>query len=210
MITKKFCNKKVVKKCILLDNEILVFIFENNNCIYFLCNNNKKDNPYEIICYKTASIIRDIIPLKENKYILLNSLNNLEIYNFKEKPIYLTDKENEEFKNINYVIVDKFDSNNFFIIENNNFQMKIKYCNKDIFDNYNIHLIFSDCKNFNLQYLFEDINEDIIDSEIKDEDKKLLKKLFVESDNQSKQTLLIKANNSLLNIIDNKIKNYII
>ena len=101
----------------------------------------------------------------------------IKIWKTEDNKISQISKENEEFKNINYVFVDLFERNNFFIIKNNNDKLEMKYCYKNS-RNYDFHLICIYKNNLNLEYLFDDINELIINSEIKDEDKKLLNNLL--------------------------------
>ena len=215
VITKKFCNKKTIKKCILIDNKKIVFIFENDKVIYSFYENNSLDNykEYEIIKVRKDDIIEDIYPLKDNKFIVLYHINKVEILKIENKKFcsYPRINETEEFSNINYVFIDEYNRNNYFLIENNKNQLKIKYCcltdtsfNKE-FDFYLI-LLYNNM--LNLKYLFNDIIGVISNSEIRDEDKKLLKKIFIGHDNYDnnlKSIILFKANEKLLNIIDERI-----
>ena len=212
IITKKFCNKNAVKKCISIDNEKIVFIFENSQHIYYLYKNDYPENcyGYEIIKTKTDDIIKDIYPLKDNKFLVLYHLNKVNIWKIEKKMLYMISKnENDELTNINNVFIDEFDRNNFFLIQSNENLLKIKYYYKnDSFPSRpsDFHIIFIYNGNLNLKYIFDDIIEVIIFSDLRDEDKTLLTKLIFESNKNLNMENLYKLDENLLNFIDEKIQ----
>ena len=208
LITKKFCNKKKVKKCIIIDNDKIVFIFEDDNFIHYLYNmepdqsNMINSNQYKHIKYSTSNIIKDIIPLKESKFILLNILKQAKVLQLKGGDINIIYEDKEEFKNIDYFLVDKFDENNFFSIQNYDNKLMIKYC---LLKSYNCesNLISFFC---NSKFLLVDIGEEIVNSKIREEDKKLLINLFSFSQFNDNLSDLLHADDKLKQLIDERIK----
>ena len=148
------------------------------------------------------SFINDIYHLKENNFISTNDNKQLVIWTINEKNnmIYFY----SQIKNFNFISIDKFNENNFFIIENNIEQFIIRYFE---FKNKLISLLFLEKKNYPLKYIFEDINKIIEneENEIEEKDKEMLnfffKKFNCEDENENN---LFEINRKFLDEIDNK------
>ena len=79
--TTKYCNEQI-KKCVVLNENIIMFIFEGNwnNSIYFTYKYNN-NSEYKIMNIHWNNYIRDIYYLNDNKYIFIDISNNLKICN---------------------------------------------------------------------------------------------------------------------------------
>ena len=200
MITKKFCGFSKVKKCIFLDEDKIMFIFENdyNNIFYLL----RYKDEGEIYKYKIVNLIIpsekviDIFPLKNNKFCTLREDNTLKIWEIKnEKEL----KFEQAYENVNYFIPDLEIKNWFFIVENTEELINI---------NFKEYRLYFHNKKYNIQYLIDDINEIINNSEIDEDDKLKFKKIFKIVDNKVNiKDLLLSFENDLIEIMQNKIKN---
>ena len=196
-IIKKFCNK-IVKKAIFVDEKKFIFIFDNDQYVYYLYNNNENGI---IRTQLSEGSIRDIQPLKHNKFISIDNYNVLKIWEINNETINLI----KNFNNVNFAVVDLFDNDNFFLIRHDNLKLNIEYYN---YNNKRIHsLFFLNDNHFSIESLFEEINEMINDSIIEDKDKEELKKIFTPTKKDGiKSRLLTRINNDLLKIIDDKYK----
>ena len=197
-IIKKFCNK-IFKKAIFVGEKKIILIFDNLNYMYYLYNNY---NQYKLLKFKSLEcIIKDIYPLKDNKFISIDINNNLAIWEI--NGIYM-DKI-KEFNNINFVVLDLLEKNNFFMIKKNNLELNIEYYNdssKKISP-----ILYMNEKRFSFKYLLEDIIEVIYNNNymIESYDIDELKEIFLElEDKRTTSDLLIKVNNNLLKFIEEK------
>lgn len=215
-ITSKYCYNKI-KKCVILDNKIILFSFdeerEKHICISFKNKNN--ENRMTRMFYD--DFIKDIYPLNENKYIYIDKSNNVCICNIKVNDDKLESSTFLTFKNIQFIISDVFNKESFFAIENLEKFFILKYYIKDsiknnqkIYENSlenknDMHLILKENKNFN-KTLFEDINKMIEDSKINSQEKADLNLIFkCENEKNINIQKLINLNDRFLNFI--KIKN---
>ena len=199
-ITKKFCGTDKVKKCIFLDKNKIIFIFNNDdqNIYYLFKDEDSKFNKYEMKKLKLTSFyLKDLIPLEDNKFISLSYGNDLSLYKISNNNNISKEKE---IKNANHVIIDVFNKNNFFIVENSHINLKIKY-----YDNNNNkdYLLYIKNKKNEIKYIYENINEIINLSNIKESDKENLKHIFTNTESDSIYTdTLYEQDNALLKYID--------
>jgi len=103
IITKKFCNKKEVKRCIFIGNKNILFLLNNDNNIYYIYND-LNINMHKMISYKATEFkIIDIYYLNDN--IIIHDLNKnliiLKIYNNNFKKI-------KTINNATYVAANNF------------------------------------------------------------------------------------------------------
>ena len=195
-ITKKFCQKSIIKKCIILNENIIGLIFNDNNFIYFLDKENKIN--YEIIKKKyNCKYIIDIYALNSKELLLIDENNIPQIYNVnKDKISYITTKYKE--KNFNFIIPNLINKHYFFMVSNNEEFFSMYY----YINNKNIPMIYKENKDYNIKCLFENIYKIISDYKLNSEDENKLKKIF---NNQNKLDIenLLKLDYDLLKIIDN-------
>ena len=201
-ITEKCCDKKI-KKCIIINNNIIAYIFENKYKNISFAYKLTDDSPYNLFNIYFDNFIKDIYRLSEDKIIYLDYLNNLTIDEIYVKDNILNANKIKSFQNIDYALIDLFD-NKFFMIENkDNLYFNIIYCSDNNYENTN--LISKQNLKFNVKYIFEDIIEIIDNSNINNEDKSNLKSIFVyNGENDEKLEKLINSNNNLLNFFNNK------
>jgi len=124
-ITQKFCNNDKIKKVIFIDDQKIIFIFEKNPNLYYL--DGKKNNEFEIIKKLNSdyddSFVRDIFPLKNDKFLSINENNILIVWRINHNNIGSLNF----IKEVNFIAFDLFNKDNFFIIENKNEYFRIKY-----------------------------------------------------------------------------------
>ena len=206
-ITEKYCNKKI-KKCIMINNNIIAYIFENSlkniSFVYKL----KEVSSYLKKDIFFDNFIKDIYPLNRHNFFLLDHLNNLDIVEIKLENNSFGAIIIKSFKNINYILSDKYNNNNFFMMHNDESFFNIGYCSDDSCYE-NINLISKENKKFIIKNIFNDINT-IIDNSIIDKgDKELLKGIFTymgkDDENLEK---LNKVNNNILKFFDRKNKDF--
>ena len=217
-LTSKFCYSKI-KKCLILNEKIILFMFEKESeehiCFVYKTNNNE----YRLTRMFYDDFIKDIYPLNDNKYIYIKKSNDISISDVELKDNSLESSTLLSFKNIKFIILDIFNKDNFFAIENSEkgkfFILKyyIKDGNKNTNKNYenslenknNMYLILKENKKFN-NTLFEDITKMIEDSKINYQEKADLNLIFkCDDENHENIQRLINLNDKFLNFI--KIKN---
>ena len=196
IITQKFCNYNKIKKFIFFDEKIYVFIFYKNKYIFYI-NQNINNNINKI--ESNNEITKDIYRLPDKKFISINEKGGLIIWylggNNKITAVL-------EIVNVNYVVIDLFNQNNFFIIENNY---------KDIFninyyDNSHIYFLLKEKKNYDIKNIIEDIGEILATSDfsIEEKDKKFLLNLIWNYNINDKKSIIYEIDNKLLSEVDNK------
>jgi len=203
-ITQKFCNNDKIKKVIFIDEQKIIFIFEKNPNLYYL--DGKKNNEFEIIKKLNSdyddSFVRDIFPLKNDKFLSINENNILITWRINHNNIGSLNFNKE----VNFIAFDLFNKDNFFIIENKNEYFRIKYYD---FNKHLVSLLFLKKNIFTQKYIFEDINN-LIDNckyQIMEENKKMLKNLFknlLSKDKEENKNILFELKNKLLEEIDKK------
>ena len=200
-ITKKFCSKNIIKKCVIIHNNLIVFIFSNDNHIYYLCDKKIIEK------HSFSNIIKDIYPLNLQQLLVILADNQTQIYNIENtKSEYLLTKLKKKI-NSNFIIPNLLDNNNVFIISNNKKIFSIYYYYKNNNNDRNISLIYKENKNYNINCIFDKIIEIITNSKINLEEENKLKNLFIERNNININKL-ITIDDNLLNINDNLIMNF--
>ena len=200
-ITQEFCNNGNIKKIIFVDTKI-IFIFDKNQYLYYLYE--KKNIEYEIIKILNSndSFVRDIYPLKKDKFLSINE-NNIII-------LWKINKDNINslgiIKQSNFITLDLFNKDNAFIIEKNNNDFRIKYYE---FNKHLILLLFIKKKIYAQKNIFEDINYLVDNYEYQNmmENKEMLKNLIknlLSKNEEENKNILLELNNKLLEEIDNK------
>ena len=201
-ITQKFCKNDKIKKIIFIDDQKIIYIFEKSQYLYYLYE--KKNNEYEIIkkLNSNDSFVRDIYPLKNDKFLSINENNILILWKINEKNI----DSLLLIKQSNFIAFDLFNKDNFFIIKEKNDDFRIKYydSNKHL-----ISLLFIKNYKYIKKYILEDINYlvDNCEYQIMKENKDMLKNLFknLQSKNEEEnKNILFEIDNKLLEEIDNK------
>ena len=204
-ITKKFCDKKIIKNCIFLNQDEIIFFFKDDHFLYHIKTiknliENEKNNKFYIKKSDNSDNIKDIYPLTNNRFISFDNKKILKLWEINERKI--TSKI--MIDNFSYAIQDKFDLNNFFVIYNYESYNVVNYY---IYNTNEFYLLYCSNKNFLIESLYETINENINKSEIDDEDKKLLLNLFkVDKNIKNKMPIILDNDNLLLKIIDEKYK----
>jgi len=199
-VTQKFCNNDKIKKIIFIDDQKIIFIFYNNQNLYYLYE--KKDNEYEIIkkLNSNSSFVRDIYPLKNDKFLSTHEKNEIILWKINEDNIASIGL----IKGVYFITFDLFNKDNCFLIEKKNDNFRIKYYNL------NKHLVSTLLIKNNIyskEYIFKDINY-IIDNykyHIMEESKNMLNNLIknLQSRNEEKnKNLIFELNNKLLEEID--------
>ena len=202
-----------VKKCVFINENVTAFCFKKEQYIYFMYKNNK--NEIQRIRMFYDNFIKNIFPLKDNNYLYLDENNKLTISTIKIDDESLTSSSIESFKDINFVVSDVFDKNNFFVISNSDESsfFILKYYMKDSkqkndkdYQNSNenkdnMFLLFKEIKTFN-NILFDNIKQIIDESIFYTNEKNELKRIFrTENINNINIDNLIDSNNQFLNFI---------
>ena len=100
-------------------------MFNYDHRIYYIYNNN---NNYQTKFIYYDNFIKDIYSLYQDKIIIIDELNNLMIYNI--------EYDNNSFENthliknikyINNIIINLFNKDKFFMLENTNQVLSLKY-----------------------------------------------------------------------------------
>ena len=111
-ITKKFCDKKSVKKLIFLNQNEFIFFFKDDHFLYHIktfINENINKKLYIEKADNSDKII-DIYPQANNRFISYDNNNSLKFWEINENKITL---KKANYNNIS-TIQDKVDLNNFF------------------------------------------------------------------------------------------------
>ena len=209
-ITQKYCNKKI-KKAFILNENITCFMFEKENYLCFIYKN--KSNENELILKNHDDFIKNIYPLNDNKIFILDEKNKLIIWKITIDNL-LNCTTILSFKDIQFVIRDMFNQENFFTISNMDksefFTLKYyindgnkndkKIYEKSIENKDNMHLIIKENKKIN-NGLFEYITKIIKESNINQQEKNNLNLIF-NNENDNIIQKLIDSNNKFLNFID--------
>lgn len=204
-ITKKFCNKNI-KKCILLDNDIIIFIFEVG--INFGCLDKNDKNDFQIKEISCSFAIKDIYPLKNKNFIFMDYTKNLYVLKLNDNKFSII----QTIDNADFVINDLYNEENFFVIKNSYDFLSIIYYykNEEKTDNnlYEDSFVYNKQKKlFSIQNLFDEINKLIDNSEVKLKHKEKLKNLFKSKKNYSfEYEFLSSLDTVLLEFIGTKIK----
>ena len=200
-ITKKFCDKKTIKKCIFLNQDEIIFFFKNDHILYHIktFKNNENKNLYIDKIDDNSEYIKDIYKLANNSFISFDNNKNLKLWEIKEDKFTSTIMTNNNY--YAYAIQDKVDLNNFFFINNETGYYILQYY---IYNSKKLYPLFCLNKHFSFEDLYETINEVIRKTEIKEGDKKILLDLFKEKKNEISK--MIENDLSLLKIIDEKYK----
>ena len=213
-MTPKFCDGKI-KKCVFINEKVTAYCFEDGEekHIHFLYKNNKDEIKRIRMFYD--NFIKTIFPLKDNNYLYLDESNKLTLSTIKIDDESLKSSSIISFKDINYVIPDYYNKNNFFAISNsdNSSFFILKYYMKDSKQDSdkdyqksnenkdNMFLLFKEIKTFN-NILFQDIKEIIDKSSFYENEKNELKTIFkTEDKNNINIDNLIDSNNKFLNFI---------
>ena len=171
-ITKNFCKKNKIKKCIFINEKLISFIFTNDNYIYFF----DKDNKNEIIKKKiNCKYIKDIYPLNSKEIIFRDEYNILQLYNINEnKNTSIKTKYKENI--FSFIIPNLRNKDKYFMISNNDYFFSIYY----YINNKNIPLIYKENKLFDIKCLFNAIKIMITDlrNNFEEEEKIKLNNLF--------------------------------
>ena len=224
--TSKYCDLKI-KKCLLLNEKVILLMFEKKYNILFIYKN--KESITRTMNIFFDDFIANMYPLNNNKFINLFYNNNLSI-----NKIAIDDSLSTStlltFENVQYIILDESNKECFFTISNfeKNIFFILKYYinngNKNINKIYknrienkdNMYLILKENKKFD-NNLFGNITKIIDNSEINNDEKQNLKLLFAYDNNKVINIQnLINSNNKFLNYINkinddifNKIKDKI-
>ena len=94
----------------------------------------------------------------------------------------------EKINNINYVIIDLFNKDKFFMFENINQVLSLKY----FFDQKNIYLFSKQNLNCQVKNLLEAMKSMAKDSKLSDTEKKAFEKIFLNNENDESFKKLIK------------------
>ena len=209
-ITPKDC-KEEIKKAIFLNSNISVFMFERTEYLLFTYKNKNNENKFIRIYHD--DFIKNIYPLNNDKLILLDEKNNLKI-----AKITIDDSLNFSaslsFKDIQFVIKDIFNKENYFTI--NTEKSKFFILKYNILDeNKNNHKIYENSKeNDNNMYLiikenkiindglYECVKRIINDSNINQKEKDYLNLIFNNLENAPNIQNLINLNIKFLDFID--------
>ena len=199
-ITEKYCDK-IIKKCIFINPKLVAFMFNYDNRIYYIHNN---ENNYQIKFIYYENFIKDIYSLHQSKIIIIDELNNLMIYNIEyDNNSFENTHLIEKINNINYVIIDLFNKDKFFMIENFNQVLSLKY----FFDQKNIYLFSK--KNINCQEknLLEAMKAMANDSKLSYTEKEAFEKILLYDESDEFLKKLIKVDEDLIKLFDEKNKN---
>ena len=198
-ITKKLCNR-TIKKCILSKNEKIIFILFENGVFYNGLFENEK-NEYELKGVRLKFNAKDAFSFNDKTFFFITNDNDLYLTTYDNNTFNLL----KEFKNVNFVIKDSFNDDNFFTLNNNDEFLSIKYIinNKDTYEEYLIHE--EQKKLFSIKILYEYINN-LIDNS-KYINKKNIRELLPQENKGSEYELLIKLDNNLVKFLDNETLN---
>ena len=203
-ITEKHCDKKI-KKCIIINNNVIAYIYEKKLDNVSFAYKLKEDSPYSNYDIFYENFIKDIHPLNNDKFIILDYLNKLKIFKINIIDNNFGNKTITSFININYYLKDLYDNNNFFMIQHDESFFNLKYCSGEKYDK--CYLISKENKKFIIKNIFEDINKIIDNSNINNNDKSSLKSIFIyNGHNDENLEKLINVNNQFLLFFENKNK----
>ena len=199
-ITEKYCDK-IIKKCIFINPKLVAFMFNYDNRIYYIHNN---ENNYQTKFIYYDNFIKDIYSLYQNKIIIIDDLNNLMIYNIEyDNNSFENTHLIEKINNINYVIIDLFNKDKFFMIENFNQVLSLKY----FFDQKNIYLFSKKNINCQVKNLLEAMKAMANDSKLSYTEKEAFEKILLYDESDEFLKKLIKVDEDLIKLFDEKNKN---
>ena len=200
-ITEKFCENKIIK-CVAINKRNFILIFKDNTNIHHYIYLNK-ENKYELATVTSEFILKDVIPLNGNKFLRLVKPNNLQICTQKQDGINIS---YNAIADVDFVIVDKFNNNNFFAIINNDEIFVLNYYE----NGENKKRLIYEYKKYNIKYIFEDINDLINnDKSLEQGDKEKLKKIFLyNGQNDENIDKLIKEDKNFRKFLFEKNKNF--
>ena len=203
-ITEKWCDKHL-KKCIIINQNIIAYIYEEKLKNISFAYKLKDDSPYMKFDIFFEEFIQDIYRLDKDKIIYFDYSNNLYINEIYIKDNTLKGNKIQTFKNINNCFIDLYSDNRFFMIENNEQFFKLTYCKDNKYENINI--ISKENKKYNNEYIINDIRELIEKSNLNNREIIELKSIFVyNGQNDKKFEKLINMNKKLLKFFDDKNK----
>ena len=188
-ITKKFCSKKSMKKCIIINEKLISFFFLNDNHIYII----RKNDMIEKLSF--SNIIKDIYSL--NSQLLIVTFIN------KSSILYNINNYKNETIRCNFIVPNLLTKDNVFIIDDNyKYAFLIYYRNKE-----NYFLINKENRNCNFNYIFDNINTIITKSKIHLDEENKLKQIFGKKINITIETIMT-LDYILMELIDNYTMNF--
>ena len=193
-ITEKYCGK-IIKKCIFINPKLIAIMFNYDNQIYYIHNN---ENNYQTKFIYYDNFIKDIYSLYQNKIIIIDELNNLMIYNIEYDNNSFETHLIEKINNINYVIIDLFNKDKFFMIENFNQVISLKY----FFDQKNIYLFSKKNINYQVKNLLEAMKAMANNSELSSPEKEAFKRILLDDESDESFKKLIKVDEDLIKLFD--------
>jgi len=196
-ITKKFCNMDKVKKCLLIDDNILCLFENNNEELYYI---KQTDSNNEILIKKTSNI-KDIYSLDTKTFFFIDEKNKIQFW----KNFSKSEEFNFIYNNNYYIVLDLTKKNNLFIIYIDDNKIIINYYSLYIsyWSSFKEYLLYYN-KGDTLEYIIEYIINLISISDINEEEKEEFKKIFNTKNKLETNRLLI-IDNELTELLDNKI-----
>ena len=200
IITNKLCGNNKIKKVIFLNEEKIIFIFDESKFIYYIYENKNDLTKDKIIMKKTISnfnFIKDIYALNDNQFISINNSEELCIWEIDENNIISPIKKLE---NVNLITFDLFNNENLFIFYKVNEEFNINYYTST---EEKLSLLFIDKNNYFPEYIYEDINNIIQTAEFNliKKDENILK---FNKDNMENINYLYEYEQKLCGVIDKK------
>ena len=201
LITNKFCNMDIVKKCIFVDDNIVCLFKNNNKELYYIT---QEDSKYKILIANTSNI-KNIYPSGKNNFFTINDKNKFEYWNASSETCKVTDYYNIKHENNYYIIFDLNDKKSIFIVKNDDNTIIINYYYKYSHWslNYEEYLLYYYNRGDTLKYIIENIINLITISDINEEEKEQFKNIIKE--NELIKNGLFKIDNKLTELLDNKI-----
>ena len=197
LITNKFCNMDIVKKCIFVDDNIVCLFENNNNKLYYIT---QKDSKHKIFIVK-ASNIKNIYPYDKNYFFTIDNENEFQYRNASSETCKVINYYNIKHENNYYIIFDLNFKRNIFVFKNDDNTIKINYYKYNW--GYDEYLLYYYNRGDTLKYIIENIIKLITISNINEEEKEQFKNIIKE--NASIKDGLFKIDNKLTELLDNKI-----
>jgi len=171
-------------------------MFNYDNQIYYIHNN---ENNYQTKFIYYDNFIKDIYSSYQNKIIIIDELNNLMIYNIEcDNNSFENTHLIEKINNINNVIIDLFNKDKFFMYENINQVLSLKY----FFDQKNIYLFSKKNINCQIKNLLEAMKAMANNSELSFPEKEAFEKILLYNENDESFKKLIKVDEDLIKLFD--------
>ena len=207
LITQKFCNKNIIKKCISMEDGILIFIFSFDKYVYLLYKNN--DGEYDIKnAFASKYYINDIYYYLKRRFISIDSNNCVRIFDIDHSYNIQLVKKKDYSKDSIIIKDDLSNIDNYFVIENLKNTFSIYY---------NDYLLFKDNKSFNIKCLYNNIFEKIgenynkLEIDYKKKLKSIIDNLIEENiehlDLFKKVLKIIKIDKELYSFLDKELSN---